>query len=113
MQRIAELFNVNTFIVSQVNPHTVPFLWDTIGQDKVENFYSKRRMIMRLIQNEFKHIRNQLHTIGYAPAYMDHIYKIASLTSKGHVQIVPDQLSMRDYRNLMSNMTNEAFFEAL
>jgi len=90
MQRIAELFNVNTFLVSQVNPHTVPFLWDTIGQDKVENFYSKRRMIMRLIQNEFKHVRNQLHTIGYAPAYMDHIYKIASLTSKGHVQIVPD-----------------------
>ena len=26
MQRIAELFNVNTFIVSQVNPHVCPFV---------------------------------------------------------------------------------------
>jgi TAG lipase/steryl ester hydrolase/phospholipase A2/LPA acyltransferase len=26
MKRISELFNVNTFIVSQVNPHVVPFI---------------------------------------------------------------------------------------
>jgi len=26
MQRMSELFNVNTFIVSQVNPHVVPFV---------------------------------------------------------------------------------------
>ena len=84
-----------------------------MATDKVENFYSKRRMIMRLIQNEFKHIRNQLHTIGYAPSYMDHIYKLASLTSKGHVQIVPDSLSIKDYRTLMCNMTREGFYEAL
>ena len=26
MQRMSELFNINTFIVSQVNPHIVPFV---------------------------------------------------------------------------------------
>jgi len=26
MQRLTELFNVNTFIVSQVNPHVCPFV---------------------------------------------------------------------------------------
>jgi len=26
MQRLSELFNINTFIVSQVNPHVVPFI---------------------------------------------------------------------------------------
>ena len=26
MQRMAEMFNVNTFIVSQVNPHVCPFV---------------------------------------------------------------------------------------
>ena len=26
MQRLSELFNVNNFIVSQVNPYVVPFL---------------------------------------------------------------------------------------
>jgi len=34
MQRISELWNVNTFIVSQVNPHTVPFVWDTEDEDR-------------------------------------------------------------------------------
>ena len=26
MQRMSELFNVNTFLVSQVNPHVVPWI---------------------------------------------------------------------------------------
>lgn len=32
MQRISELFNVNTFIVSQVNPHVCPFVSVDTGQ---------------------------------------------------------------------------------
>jgi len=32
MQRLAELFNVNNFIVSQVNPHVVMFLAVDRGQ---------------------------------------------------------------------------------
>lgn len=32
MQRLTELFNVNTFIVSQVNPHAIPFISITRGK---------------------------------------------------------------------------------
>ena len=32
MQRLTELFNVNTFIVSQVNPHVCPFVSVDTGQ---------------------------------------------------------------------------------
>jgi len=32
MKRLAELFNVNTFIVSQVNPHVCPFVSVDTGQ---------------------------------------------------------------------------------
>ena len=31
MQRLTELFNVNTFIVSQVNPHVCPFVSVDMG----------------------------------------------------------------------------------
>ena len=35
MQRMSELFNINTFIVCQVNPNAVPFLnSDGLTQDK-------------------------------------------------------------------------------
>ena len=32
MQRLTELFNVNTFIVSQVNPHVCPFVKVDLAQ---------------------------------------------------------------------------------
>ena len=32
MQRLAELFNVNTYIVSQVNPHVCPFVSADTGE---------------------------------------------------------------------------------
>ena len=31
MQRMKELFNINTFIVCQVNPHVVPFISKQTG----------------------------------------------------------------------------------
>ena len=113
MQRISELFNVNTFIVSQVNPHTVPFIWDTIASDQVEPITSKRIILAKLVQNELKHITRQLRVIGCAPGYVDHIEKLASQTSKGHVVIVPEALSIDDYRTLLTNMTAEAYEQAL
>lgn len=42
MARISELFNVNAFIVSQVNPHVVPFLSNIDGNsDWGDTFYYK------------------------------------------------------------------------
>ena len=32
LHRIAELFNVNTFLVSQVNPQVIPFLSEDTGE---------------------------------------------------------------------------------
>ena len=31
LHRIAELFNVNTFLVSQVNPYVIPFISEDTG----------------------------------------------------------------------------------
>ena len=44
-KRLAELFNVNTFILSQVNPHGVPFMWKLTGKD---NFNIMQRLQLNL-----------------------------------------------------------------
>ena len=57
MKRLSALFNVNTFFVSQVNPHVCPF----VSVDNVEVMDTKlRRKVSRsikaLIGNQIRHI---------------------------------------------------------
>lgn len=55
-KRIGELFNVNTYIVSQVNPHGIPFCWDLISH---ENQSPIQRLMMtskKFIHAEIAHI---------------------------------------------------------
>lgn len=54
---MSELFNVNTFIVSQVNPHVVPFISHD-GGGILESRIKKRvtRTLKAFIGNEIKHI---------------------------------------------------------
>ncbi len=56
MQRLSELFNVNTFIVSQVNPHIVPFVSVSAG-DVLDSKLSRRyvTVVKELMGNEVGH----------------------------------------------------------
>lgn len=53
MQRMSELFNVNTFIVSQVNPHVVPFI-SVDGGGVLESHTRKKvsKTVKALLGNE-------------------------------------------------------------
>jgi TAG lipase/steryl ester hydrolase/phospholipase A2/LPA acyltransferase len=56
LKRMAELFNINTFIVSQVNPHVCPF----ISADGYSQSHSRLRRsllgkIYHLMGNEIRH----------------------------------------------------------
>lgn len=58
MQRISELFNVNVFIVSQTNPHVLPFL--NLEEDKMFFNPEKKKFnfwgtFKKLIASEIKH----------------------------------------------------------
>jgi Fe-S cluster biogenesis protein NfuA len=68
MQRMSELFNVNTFIVSQVNPYVVPFL-SVDGGGVLESRIRKKlsMTIKAFIGNELRHIIGQLNTVGLLP----------------------------------------------
>lgn len=61
MQRMSELFNVNTFIVSQVNPHVVPFISQD-GGGVLESSTRKKlsNTLKSLFGNEVKHLISQL-----------------------------------------------------
>jgi hypothetical protein len=57
MQRMSELFNVNTFIVSQVNPYVVPFLSVDGGGVLESRIRKKLSMTVKaFIGNEVRHI---------------------------------------------------------
>ena len=50
LHRIAELFNVNTFLVSQVNPYVIPFISEDTGEimsRKHKKLFIKTKIIAR------------------------------------------------------------------
>jgi TAG lipase / steryl ester hydrolase / phospholipase A2 / LPA acyltransferase len=77
MQRLSELFNVNTFIVSQVNPHVVPFVSIDNGQVLDTKFRKKvMRVAKSLTGNTIKYCIRQLDCLGILPSYFRGIFNI-------------------------------------
>ena len=109
MQRLTELFNVNTFIVSQVNPHVCPFVSVDTGQ-VLDTKLQKRflRTMKELTGNTIKYVMRQLETLGLLPSYVRGIVQIILQSYKGHVTIVPSP-SFKDYHNLLVNVTPESY----
>lgn len=68
MQRMSELFNVNTFIVSQVNPYVVPFV--SVDGGGILESKIRRQLTMTfktLVGNEVTHVIQQLSALGLLP----------------------------------------------
>lgn len=115
MTRLAEMFNVNHFIVSQVNPHVVPFL---IRDDHLSpNSESDRRntrsegfdwpsTIVALAKDEALHRLQFMADIGILPNLMTKSRSILSQKYSGDITILPE-ITMYDLPRLMSNPTSE------
>jgi len=108
MTRLSELFNVNHFIVSQVNPHVVPFVSSTnkIGQRNVWT------VVKQLATSEISHRISQAANLGIVPRQLDFILGLMSQTYQGHITIVPE-LSINDYGKLLANPTPEWIRECI
>ena len=79
MQRIAELFNVNTFIVSQVNPHVCPFV--SVDTGSVLDTRFKTIFVMKCKQlagNAVKFLIKQMAILGLLPNYITSISGIVA-----------------------------------
>jgi hypothetical protein len=110
MQRLAELFNVNHFIVSQVNPHVVPFL-------QKDNFPSSSHagLLHRtagLAREEALHRLHVLSELGVAPSILTKVRSILGQKYSGDITIFPPVSYALVPRALM-NPTKEFITQAM
>ncbi|CAM1508610.1 Fc.00g054580.m01.CDS01 [Cosmosporella sp. VM-42] len=116
MTRLSELFNVNHFIVSQVNPHVVPFLTkdDHLSpSNKIERIkdYSRDEFdwvytLTTLAKDEALHRLQFLSEVGFMPNLVTKFRSILSQKYSGDINILPD-ISMHDLPRLLRNPTSE------
>lgn len=110
MQRLSEIFNVNTFIVSQVNPFVIPFINDDGGGVLgTETTISKK--IRDIINNEIVHVVNLMSSLGFLPEKVERVAGIATQNYKGHVTISP-KVRFSDYMKILRNPSPEYVEEA-
>ncbi|KAB5580396.1 acyl transferase/acyl hydrolase/lysophospholipase [Coniochaeta sp. 2T2.1] len=71
LQRVAELFNVNHFIVSQARPYLIPFLQSDMHGPSVLETHNRTAaatsFLARMVGLEVRHRLQQLDTLGFLP----------------------------------------------
>ena len=105
LSRVAELFNVNHFIVSQARPYIAPFLAPSLHHSNSPRAIRTplSQYLMRLMIMEVQHRLTQLDSLGYLPSgirrlLLDENVPGASLT------LVPE-VSIADFARLLRNPT--------
>jgi TAG lipase/lysophosphatidylethanolamine acyltransferase len=91
--RIAELFNVNHFIVSQARPYLIPFLRSDLyrmnPRQSSGRAWSVRTPIFRMVGMEIRHRLHQLNTLGLLPVAIRRFLVDESIPGASIV-LVPD-----------------------
>ncbi|KAH0489368.1 hypothetical protein TgHK011_009800 [Trichoderma gracile] len=114
MTRLAEMFNVNHFIVSQVNPHVTPFLSkddylspenkrarkSANSSDDMDWLYT----CTSLARDEALHRLQFMAEMGFFPNMMTKFRSILSQKYSGNINILPD-LSLDNLPVLLRNPT--------
>ena len=113
MTRLAEMFNVNHFIVSQVNPHVVPFLFKdekAIGEDVRRSSDTILpgptwfNNISHLAKSEALHRMHTLAEVGIFPNILTKTVSVLSQKYSGDITIFPE-ISYGDFPRMLSNPT--------
>lgn len=117
MTRLAELFNVNHFIVSQVNPHVVPFLVkDDINvsqraQSAEDIGPGLVYTLTNLAKDEALHRMYMLAELGIFPNLVTKVRSVLSQKYSGDITILPE-VEYRDFPRLLKNPTSEFMKQA-
>ncbi|KAI4260508.1 MAG: hypothetical protein L6R42_004011, partial [Xanthoria sp. 1 TBL-2021] len=121
MTRLAEMFNVNHFIVSQVNPHVVPFLLkeeDSITQQAQQSAASTPsgpswlHSATHLAKDEALHRMRTMAEIGIFPNALTKAISVLSQKYSGDITIFPE-ISYNDFPRMLSNPTPEFMTNAM
>ncbi|KAI5855110.1 patatin-domain-containing protein [Durotheca rogersii] len=119
MTRLAEMFNVNHFIVSQVNPHVVPFLAkDTSSPPtgaRCQNVCGEESAwlgaITSLAKSEALHRMQFMAEIGIFPTLLGKLRSILSQKYSGDINILP-ALDIWDLPKVLKNPTAEFMMQS-
>ncbi|KAI1849198.1 hypothetical protein JX266_005159 [Neoarthrinium moseri] len=119
MTRLAEMFNVNHFIVSQVNPHVVPFLSkeDAPSPASASRKQSPRGQsdwmysITQLAKGEALHRMQVLAEIGIFPNLVTKLRSILSQKYSGDINILP-AIGVLDLPKVLRNPTTDFMFRS-
>lgn len=116
MTRLAEMFNVNHFIVSQVNPHVVPFLAkdDYLSPDgnperpkpSHQDDFDWVYTVTTLAKEEAMHRLQFLAEMGIWPNLATKFRSILSQKYSGDITILPE-MSLHDLPRLLKNPTSD------
>jgi TAG lipase/steryl ester hydrolase/phospholipase A2/LPA acyltransferase len=121
MTRLAEMFNVNHFIVSQVNPHVVPFL--SKDEDIMPPEVIKANSTVRagpgwlhtmadLARGEALHRMHVLVECGVLPNYFTKAQSILSQKYSGDITILPE-ISYAQFPKILTNPTTDFMLQAM
>lgn len=121
MTRLAEMFNVNHFIVSQVNPHVVPFLIkdeEAIGEETRRSSGTISpgptwfNNISHLAKSEALHRMHTLADLGIFPNVLTKTVSVLSQKYSGDITIFPE-ISYADFPRMLSNPTPDFMHRAM
>ncbi|PCG99250.1 Patatin/Phospholipase A2-related [Penicillium occitanis (nom. inval.)] len=99
LARLAELFNVNHYIVSQTRPYIVPFLYpDTHPGQRLSSHASLNQPLMRLIMLEIRHRLKQLDYLGFLPMSLRRLLMDENIPGPS-LTLIPD-LTTSDFLKL-------------
>jgi TAG lipase/steryl ester hydrolase/phospholipase A2/LPA acyltransferase len=121
MTRLAEMFNVNHFIVSQVNPHVVPFLAkeeNDVGaevQQQNSAFSAGSGWMHNMAsfaKGEALHRLEVLAEMGVFPNTMTKVRSVLSQRYSGDITIFP-AISYTNFPKILSNPTTDYMLRCL
>lgn len=121
MTRLAEMFNVNHFIVSQVNPHVVPFLAKEEEEIKEEAQQSGPayaagpawlHTMASLAKSEALHRMHVLSEMGVMPNALSKIRSVLGQRYAGDITIFPE-VSYAHFPRVLANPTTEFMVQAM
>lgn len=110
MTRLSEMFNVNHFIVSQVNPHVVPFIFkeeeSMVSDPGSQSLLTSRwfHLISGLARDEALFRMNVLSDLGVFPNTLTKMVSIMSQRYSGDINILPE-ISYTDFPRMLKNPT--------
>lgn len=118
MTRLAEMFNVNFCIVSQTNPHVVPFLAkdDTTLSHTGQSASSTASrdwlyVLTKLAKAEALHRMQVLAELGIFPNLVTKARSVLSQKYSGDITILP-RINYRDFPRMLKNPTPEFLVQA-